>query len=80
MSNETTSVASNFQHHQLVPVTMPSLIPKMEEWSNVTAYGVPPPAQVTSVSLTGVEKNSPTPRDITPLQTSGEEVKAAWIA
>nr|BAE06632.1 transcription factor protein [Ciona intestinalis] len=72
MTSESISVAppNGSYHHQLLPVSVPSVIPKLEEWNNMTPYGVPPPTQVTTVHLNGGEKSSPVSRDITSLQQS----------
>uniref|UniRef100_H2Z6T9 Paired domain-containing protein n=1 Tax=Ciona savignyi TaxID=51511 RepID=H2Z6T9_CIOSA len=82
MTTDTLTVAPHNgggYHHQLVPVSVPSVIPKLEEWNNMTAYGVPPPTQVTTVHLNGVEKSSPLSRDVTSLQQSpsSEENRAS---
>ena len=53
---------------------MPAMIPKIEEWNNGTAYGVAPPAQVTSVNVESIEKSSSIPRSVSNLQPSTEEV------
>ncbi|XP_076817619.1 paired box protein Pax-9-like isoform X2 [Clavelina lepadiformis] len=63
-------------HHQLVPVSVPHMIPKIEEWNGVTAYGVTPPSQVTSVNLCDLGKNSPDNRpNVTNLQSTANEIR-----
>jgi len=74
--DSTTTTVASYQnvHHQLVPGTAPSMVPKLEEWSNGTAYGVTPPTQVTSVNVEGIDKSSPIPRTVGNLQPATEEV------
>ena len=74
--NTAATTTSGYQHphHQLVPVSVPSMIPKIEEWSNGTPYGVTPPTQVTPVNVDGLEKNSPSSRNASTLHSSAEEV------
>ena len=73
-SSITTSSTNYHSQHQLGPVSVSSMIPKIEEWSNSTPYGVTPPTQVTSVNLEGLDKRSPNQRSLSSVQSSTEEV------